>query len=147
MNNKKKTLKWALLIIWMIIIFAFSQLPGDVSDEQSHAVIYIFNLLGLSLDSFFGDLANFAVRKASHFSEYFILFLLALNLTKMYFNKWKSRNIALLVVFLYACSDEFHQIFIPGRTAAFRDVLIDTCGGLLAYLVSTLISKRRKANN
>ncbi|WP_238886824.1 VanZ family protein [Clostridium sp. YIM B02551] len=147
MKNNKRTLRWALLIIWMIIIFIFSQLPGNVSDEQSHAVIYIFKLLGLRLDSFFGDLANFAVRKASHFSEYFILFLLALNLTKTYFNKWKSRNIALLIVFLYACSDEFHQIFIPGRTAAIRDVLIDTCGGLLAYLISTLISRRRQASN
>ena len=41
----------------------------------------------------------------------------------------------ILMVFLYACSDEFHQAFVPGRGPAFRDVLVDTSGGLTALLI------------
>ncbi|MFZ2371781.1 MAG: VanZ family protein, partial [Trichococcus flocculiformis] len=42
---------------------------------------------------------------------------------------------ALLFVFLYASSDEFHQSFIPGRGPAFTDVLIDTAGGLTGIIL------------
>ena len=40
---------------------------------------------------------------------------------------------------LYACTDEFHQIFVPGREGAFRDVIIDTCGGITLILLYNLI--------
>ncbi len=70
MNDKnRKLIRWILLIAWMIVIFIFSQLPGDVSDEQSKLVIYIFNVLGLDLNSHLGNLANFVVRKGAHFTE------------------------------------------------------------------------------
>jgi VanZ family protein len=42
---------------------------------------------------------------------------------------------ALLFVFLYASSDEFHQSFVPGRGPAFSDVLIDTAGGLTGIIL------------
>ena len=38
---------------------------------------------------------------------------------------------------LYAASDEFHQSFVPGRTAAFADVLLDTaslCVGMAVFI-------------
>lgn len=38
-------------------------------------------------------------------------------------------------VMLYAISDEFHQSFIPGRGASFKDVCIDTLGGISGILV------------
>jgi VanZ family protein len=41
---------------------------------------------------------------------------------------------SLAFVFLYACSDEFHQAFVPSREASFGDVLIDTSGALLFFL-------------
>lgn len=48
-----------------------------------------------------------------------------------------ARN-SLLVAFLYAISDELHQIFVPGRQAALTDVVIDTAGALLALLAIRL---------
>lgn len=52
---------------------------------------------------------------------------------------------SILLSFLYACTDEIHQIFVPGRSAQFRDVLIDTLGAslgtLIAYLILKLITK------
>ena len=147
MNDKNtRKIKWLLWITWLIVIFVFSQLPGDASEEQSKFVIYIFNLLGLNLNSYLGDLANFAVRKGAHFTEYFILYVLTLNLFKTYMNKRRAWNLSLIFVFLYACSDEVHQIFIPGRGPAFRDVLIDTSGGALAYIVTSFIASRKKSS-
>lgn len=40
--------------------------------------------------------------------------------------------LSVLISFLYAVSDEYHQSFVPGRGPAFRDVLIDTIGASFA---------------
>jgi len=132
---KKKHIKWIWIIGWMILIFIFSSQPGDISNENNKFVVYVFNLLGLNLNSIFGTMSDFIVRKAAHFTEYFILYILLYRAM----NTKKNADIkifigAILVVFLYACSDEFHQAFVPGRVCAFRDVLVDTCGGLTAFL-------------
>jgi VanZ family protein len=128
----KKFFKWLFLAAWMIIIFLFSNIPGDVSDEQSKLVIYIFNVLGLNLNSILGELSNYIVRKGAHFTEYFILCLLTYNAIKDDFKLNKALFLSVVVVFLYACTDEFHQGFVPGRGPAFKDVLIDTSGGIVA---------------
>ena len=133
---KKKYIDWILVIGWMMLIFIFSRQVGKVSNENNKFVIYIFNLLGLDLNSILGTLSDFIVRKAGHFTEYFILYVLlyrAINRKKDMGVKVFSYS--LLIVFLYACSDEFHQAFVPGRGPAFRDVLIDTCAGLIALLI------------
>lgn len=44
-----------------------------------------------------------------------------------------------LLVAGYAAFDEFHQSFVPGRTAAVGDVLIDTSGGIAAQVVASLV--------
>jgi len=140
----KKRLKWLLVIAWMILIFWFSSMPAAISDEKSHFVIYVFNLFGLNLNSVFGDLANFIVRKCAHFSEYFIFYLLLYNAYKEHFPKKKALILSLLSVFLYASTDEFHQLFVPGREARVRDVLIDTSGGVLAMIVCYFLSLTKK---
>lgn len=141
--NKRK-FKWALVIAWMIVIFIFSAMPGDVSDEKSKFLIYIFNLLGLNLNSIFGSLADFVVRKCAHFTEYFILFILIYNALKQDFKLEKAIIFSLIGVFLYASSDEFHQSFIPGRGPSFKDVIIDTSGGMLALIVVYLSNIKKK---
>ena len=128
----KKIIKWVLLITWMVVIFMFSSQPAEVSDEKSRLVIQIFNAIGLNLDSVLGELANFVVRKAAHFTEYFILALLVFNVIGEEFKLKQALLLSIVVVFLYACSDEFHQIFVPGREGKLRDVLIDTSGGAVA---------------
>jgi VanZ family protein len=142
----KKIIRWVLLIAWMVVIFIFSQQSGEVSSEQSRFVVYIFNSLGINLDSTLGEMSTFLVRKAAHFSEYFILGLFAYNVLRDEFKFKISLVVTVLIVFLYACSDEFHQAFIPGRGPAFRDVLIDTSGGvtstLVIYLRKLLKNKR-----
>ena len=55
-----------------------------------------------------------------------------------------------IAVMLYGILDEFHQHFVPGRTADVYDVLADAIGGLLGgwtlcYLASVLV--RQSPNN
>ncbi len=76
------------------------------------------------------------VRKFAHASEFFVLALLFINLIYQSKGKvkWQYLLITILFCFLYACTDEFHQKFIVGRTSRFTDVLIDTCGALIAVV-------------
>lgn len=138
----KKKFKWLLVIVWMVLIFWFSSMPAVVSEGKSQYVIYIFNLLGLNLNGVFGNLADFVVRKCAHFSEYFIFYMLLYNAYKDSFPKKKALLLSLLCVFLYACTDEFHQLFVLGREARMRDVLIDTSGGALALIVNYYKQKK-----
>lgn len=67
----------------------------------------------------------------------------------------KCRNsnrilISVVLAFTYACSDEIHQLFVPGRSGEFRDVCIDTCGasfGILMVWCVIRVAKRLKRKN
>ena len=53
------------------------------------------------------------------------------------FNSYGVKKIlfySILFCFIYACSDEIHQLFLDGRTAKVLDVCIDTCGSSLAII-------------
>ncbi|MCR1953092.1 MULTISPECIES: VanZ family protein [Clostridium] len=139
MNKNKKIISWAMLIVWMGIIFFMSHQPGEVSSSQSELVLKIFSFFGIELNQYFGELATLVVRKTAHFSEYLILFLFAYNVSKFYFTTKRARLYSIIFVFLYASTDEFHQYFIPGRNMAFKDVLIDTSGGAIGYLITRIV--------
>ncbi|MFU7517727.1 VanZ family protein [Clostridium sp. HCS.1] len=141
MDKHKKRIAWVLLIAWMILIFLMSHQPGEISSSQSDLLLKVFSLIGIELNDYFGELATFIVRKAAHFSEYMILFFLAYNVSIKYTREKQVRLYLIIFVFLYACTDEFHQNFIPGRNMAFKDVLIDTIGGIVGYIIITIIDK------
>ncbi|MCY6485909.1 VanZ family protein [Clostridium aestuarii] len=138
---KKKYLKLGLVVLWMIIIFMFSNQPADLSDENNKFVIYLLNHLGIDLSSLLGKWSDFLIRKAAHLTEYFILYVLLYNALNNEKLGKKTMITVLGIIFLYACSDEFHQSFVPGRGPAFRDVLIDTSGGLIAGIIIYIKNK------
>ncbi|MDV3426479.1 MAG: VanZ family protein [Bacillota bacterium] len=142
----KRIFKWSLVIAFMTAIFIFSSEKAADSEQKSQFVIYILNILGINVESAFGSLADFAVRKAAHFTEYFILYLLIFNALYNDFNKKTSLLFSLFFVFLYASTDEYHQLFVPGRSGKFRDVLIDTSGGALGLLIMGFLSHRKKVS-
>jgi VanZ family protein len=43
---------------------------------------------------------------------------------------WNEAGLALALVFLYAASDELHQVFVPGRTGQISDVVVDVAGAV-----------------
>ncbi|MDB5163077.1 MAG: hypothetical protein JWN28_684, partial [Candidatus Saccharibacteria bacterium] len=52
--------------------------------------------------------------------------------------------LSILFVGFYAISDEFHQLFVPGRSGEMRDVLIDTTAGALAVCILYFIGTSKK---
>ena len=138
--NKRKYIKWICLIVWMIVIFLFSNQPH--SGQATHSIIE--QVLPILKEPKQIDLTNFIIRKIAHFSEYFILTLLIYSVLKEYKINNKKRFIySIIFCILYACTDEFHQIFVIGRTATIRDCIIDTMGGMF-YLIVHKILKNKK---
>ena len=74
---------------------------------------------------------HFITRKFAHFTEYAILGLLAARAFWSW-ERWFLISVALVVV--YALVDEYHQSYVPSRTASVFDSLIDIAGGLTALI-------------
>ena len=129
----------------MMIIFQFSMQDGEESAGLSltivHMILKIFPFIKNQ------DLLHFIIRKAAHMSEYALLSLtFVYGFYKSNFVISKVCLYSLLCTFLYACSDELHQLFVSGRAGQFTDVLIDTTGGVI-MIVCLFILYRKKLNN
>lgn len=137
--NLSRFLRFLPALTWMGMIFYMSSQPGGDSGAFSRMVLEWLAGIGLDLRLLFGDNAFFVIRKMAHFTEYFILFLL-LDFALAQALPWPRRRWwAIGLVFLYACSDEFHQLFIPRRVGDFADVLVDTLGGAFALFLRQLL--------
>ena len=143
-EKRKRVFRWTLFVAWLILIFTMSQMPGEESTAQSDLVVKMFALIGINLNQYFGELATFIVRKLAHFSEYMILFILSYRVMLLYQDRKRAKYCSILLVFLYAASDEIHQYFIPGRSASIRDVLIDTSGGIFGCVITKIFDKIKK---
>lgn len=146
--NKKIIISWLLVIIWMIVIFWLSSMDSDLSNRRSKTTIN--KVIATTVEktdinnatsqqqtkaniSRVVDKLNMPLRKCAHATAYFVLALLLINaLTISKVNLKKALIITIIVCFLYACTDEYHQTFVDGRTGQFTDVLIDTTGALIA---------------
>lgn len=137
-----KKLKYFIpAIIWMIFIFIMSHTNGTNSSDQSNFIAQII-LKVINIDY---STLTFLIRKMAHMSEYaLLLFFIYYGFKKSTTYKY-TLLLSLLITFLYACSDEFHQLFIPGRSGQLKDVLIDTIGGLFMLFVIYLW-QRKKSN-
>ncbi|HJF40579.1 VanZ family protein [Thomasclavelia spiroformis] len=130
-------------IIWMIFIFIMSHTNGNDSSNQSNFIAQII-LRFINVDL---NILTFIIRKIAHMCEYAILFLL------IYYGLHKAIKyqykllISLIISILYACSDEFHQIFISGRSGQFKDVIIDTTGMIIMLSIIYLWQKEKKSNH
>src|SRR5690606_6415601 len=96
-----------------------------------------FNIESSTINSTLAQL-NHIIRKLAHFSIYFILGALVYRaLIKSGYDK-KTCLVSFLICVAYAISDEFHQLFVPGRGCQAKDVLIDSAGSLIAIVLSKL---------
>jgi VanZ family protein len=81
---------------------------------------------------------HFLIRKVGHLTEYAILALLAARAFRTSSRELLRARwvwVSLLFVVAYSLSDEFHQSFVPSRTASIYDCMIDSVGGLLALVL------------
>ena len=127
----------APVIAWLIVIFLASTQLG-AEQVTLHTLIRLLKLLtpdqasALSADSI--GKTNFLIRKCAHISEYAILALLTARAVQIGQEnlKWQAIAGAMTLCSGYACLDEFHQSFVPGRTSNIHDVFIDTIGAMFA---------------
>jgi VanZ family protein len=130
---------WWPVLVWGALISSFS--TGAFTPEHtSRIVLPVLRWLFPHTPIETLELVHYAIRKCAHFAEYFILSLLILRGIRA--GRKETRLawalLAILVVVAYASLDEFHQSFVPGRTAAVGDVLIDASGGVAAQLLAAL---------
>lgn len=150
--KSSKIISWTAVLGWMGLIFRFSHQPATVSSKLSGGIVSfitdiivkVFNISELSY-----DLLHTLVRKTAHFTIYAILGILVFNAlcqSEQFLRvRWKHFfGKAFFICFLYAISDEIHQLFISGRSGEIRDVLIDSSGvliGISSYYVFVLKRK------
>jgi VanZ family protein len=130
---------WWPVLVWGALISSFS--TGAFTPEHtSRVIVPVLRWLFPHMPMETLELVHHAIRKCAHFAEYFILSLLILRGIRA--GRKETRLawalLAILVVAAYASLDEFHQSFVPGRTPAVGDVLIDTSGGVAAQLLAAL---------
>jgi VanZ family protein len=129
--------RYAPLLIWLTFIFIASS--GEFSAGNTSRIIEPLVLW------FFPHISperlqtiHFLTRKLAHFSEYALLAILAARAFitspgKRLGRHWFVATLALIVA--YALLDEYHQSFVPSRTASIYDSFIDMWGGLTALVV------------
>ena len=138
-----------LVFLMMGAIFFFSAQKGEVSKAQTKEVLSLVKIEKVEKSS--GALNEVAVafRKTLHIIEYSILgIFLSRAVSSHTKNNKRIFWISFVICFLYAISDEIHQIFIPGRQMAVYDILLDTVGAfsgclILAFFAHKKANKRR----
>ncbi len=137
----------------MAVIFSFSARPAEQSTGDSR---WAGHMIGQLFVPGFGDWSDkeqeafaekvdYPVRKTAHAMEYAVLGLLTAG---AYIRRGTSIRKGILVPWgiaaLYAASDEFHQLFVPGRSGQVSDVVLDSAGVLAGVL---LLAGIRRARN
>ncbi len=137
---------WWPALIWAVMISVFST-GLFKSDNTGSVIIPILRFFLPHASAETLDFLHHIIRKCGHLTEYFILSMLILRGIrageKGLYLRWAL--VTILIVTCYAALDEYHQSFVPGRTAAVGDVLIDTTGGIAAQIVASLSVLLRKA--
>ena len=143
---------FVLVILWILGIYKLSSMNTSNSNGKSVSIIGIFIEDTLEVTNKYGitdshpdenklikatNLLNRPLRKVAHASVYFVLaFMIIFFINYIFHNKryWLSFLISILLIFALASFDEYHQSFVDGRTSDFKDVLIDSAGGLCGIL-------------
>ena len=130
---------WGLVVFWMGAIFYFSHQSAFESGRLSRRVtLFVVDLLKKAAPRVEVEeqKTHHIVRKNAHFFMYFVLGILLLNALQR--SGAEGEWALLSAVFLsavYAASDEFHQLFVPGRSGNVKDVFIDTAGSISGILL------------
>jgi len=125
--------RYGPLVLWAALIFigSSSVLSGSNTSVVLRPVLWLFPHASEATLA----LVHFLIRKAGHLTEYAILALLtarAFRTSARELLRIRWFWVSLLFVVAYSLSDEFHQSFVPSRTASIYDSMIDSVGGFVA---------------
>ena len=133
---------WLPPLVWMVLIFSAS---ADTKSYQHSSSLFepFLHWLFPQMSQSNIDFIHHLFRKTGHLTEYALLALLLWRAIRQPQKgdrgsrkwRWDEAGLSLAIVFLYAASDELHQVFVSSRTALVSDVLIDTTGGVIGLLL------------
>jgi VanZ family protein len=139
---------WLTTLAWAATIFAFS--TGTFSGSFTAWLLQQgLDLLHIAVSAETFRLLHHVIRKLAHLSEYAIFCMLLYgSFSGGQDLSWRGRRAlaAVAIAAIYSLSDEFHQLFVPGRGASLVDCGIDTAGAavgmLLIYIRGRLLPAR-----
>jgi len=147
-----RTVTTLLTVMVMAMIYLFSMEDAERSDRRSgafadHVVKVVrpdYDDLDQKAQKEIYDQVQHVVRKCAHFTEYMMLgFMMRLCLESWFGHRMrKYRFLALIGLCAgagYACTDEYHQLAIDGRSGQWTDVLVDTSGVLIGVTLGTML--------
>lgn len=127
---------WWPVVGWMSLIFLFSTDLFSGANTSSFLGPFLSSLFpAMTADQI--ETVHLTVRKLGHWGEYFVLAVLiarALNAQTQRQSQLRRAASAIAIATLYAASDEWHQSFVPSRSASIVDVLIDCFGAIAGAL-------------
>ena len=140
--------RWLPVLAWALTISVLS--TGLFTGERTGSIL--IPVLGVLFPTASPEelrAIHQAVRTLAHFVEYLVLSVLLYRALRNG-PRWDTRAAAMSMAIagLYSIGDEMHQWFVPGRTAAAADCLVDVAGaaagqGLLAALGGRRATGRR----
>lgn len=138
---------WLPVLIWLGVVFLGS--TDMLSAEHTSRFLVPF-LRWIDPQISFATLnaIQVGIRKLGHLTEYAILAMLLWRALRSG-TRWQMKMsilflVAALASAIFAASDEFHQSFVPSRTASSNDVMIDICGALIGLLSCLMFAARKR---
>ena len=137
-NTPPKTIsRYLPLILWLgFISFASSGSFAASNTSRIIGPLVLWLFPNTSPETLL--VIHMITRKVAHLTEYAILgFLAARAFRGSPRPSLRSRwfIVSLVLIMAYALLDEYHQSFVPSRTASIYDSLIDMTGGLTALII------------
>ena len=143
---------WIIVIGWLAVIFSLSSETADVSSLRSQ------DLVSRLSRRFNWEVTEAFVRNCAHIFEYLILSALAF--VAMFatnhvlvreesqvldaLDRFKNDNeiyiaVSLWITSLTSAADEYHQIFVEGRSASLMDVFLDLSGAFVLMMIIRIV--------
>lgn len=133
------------LIVWMGFIYWNSLQTGTESSETSGRIVSF--LMRMAPEWLSEETLSLIVRKTAHVLEFAVLGGLGGETVRLWLPKarlWLTIIIAFGISLAASCVDETIQLFVPGRSGAFADILIDAAGIALGLLTWLALKNREK---
>lgn len=128
-------------IVLVLFIWGNSAKPAEVSSEQSGGLAVFLENTAQKFNIVLTEgQAQHFIRKSAHFTEYAALGFLLGAAFSVYGKKLKVYGAhVLLLCGIIAVTDEYIQLFFPGRSAEVTDVMLDFTGAVSGFLAVCLL--------
>ncbi len=160
-NTKHQKLKiivsWIFVAMCMLLIFYLSNQNAPESNASSKGVLSF--VVNASIDVFNSELSiternsiinniNSIARNYMHGIVFLMLGVSMINAMLQSKSKFKYKfkynisiiGISVAVCFIYGIIDEFHQIFVPGRTFQISDLAMDFAGSIIGVAIFAIVN-------